>query len=328
MSHGFTIAGADTVASSNNFTIAGPIVFASGGLSMSGAGTVTFGGPTATTGNFGDTLTVNAGTLGFAAAAGSTYNVTTLNVNGGTLAVAGATGSLCNVATLNVGTSGNATAVVGGNGKLSVSGNMQVGYEDRQSNMTINGSGSVSVAGTVYVGYFGGVPGSDSHLVIDAGDYGRRQPHRRRFVVRRLAVGQRRHDGIGQPVRHSERRRRDRKPRYPCDRRQGWTGCLESRGRRDHRYEYSRPRSVRHRPVALRFRRRLRHPESRRWNIPAPLVLDRFQSQRRHRRFCPGRRELQRRHLAGDKLGGQQHLLRHNRHCQHRDLERPGRRRP
>ncbi len=172
MSHGFTIAGSDTVASTNNFTIAGPIVFSSGGLSKSGAGTVTFGGPTATTGNFGDTLTVNAGTLGFAGAAGSTYNVTTLNVNGGTLAVAGATGSLCNVATLNVGTNGNATAVVGGNGKLSVSGNMQVGNEDRQSNMTINGSGSVSVAGIFYLGYFGGVPGSDSHLVIDAGAFG------------------------------------------------------------------------------------------------------------------------------------------------------------
>ena len=191
----------DTVASSNNFTIAGPIVFSSGGLSMSGARTVTFGGPTATTGNFGDTLTVNAGTLGFAAAAGSTYNVTTLNVNGGTLAVAGAAGSLCNVATLNVGASGNATAVVGGNGKLAVSGNMQVGYEDRQSNMTINGSGSVSVAGTVYVGYFGGVPGSDSHLIIDAVPRCR-QPHRRRFLVRRLAVGQQCHDGVGQPIRH------------------------------------------------------------------------------------------------------------------------------
>jgi len=54
------------------------------------------------------------------------------------LAVAGATGSLCNVATLNVGKNGNATAVVGGNGKLLVSGNMQVGNEDRQSSMTIN----------------------------------------------------------------------------------------------------------------------------------------------------------------------------------------------
>jgi autotransporter-associated beta strand protein len=172
MSHGFTIAGADTVASTNSFTIAGPIVFGSGGLSKSGAGTVTFGGPTAVTGNFGSTLTVNEGTLGFAGAAGSTYNAITLNVNGGTLAVAGATGSLCNVATLNVGASGNATAVVGGNGKLAVSGNMQVGYEDRQSNMAINGSGSVTVAGTVYLGYFGGVPGSDSHLIIDGGAAG------------------------------------------------------------------------------------------------------------------------------------------------------------
>ncbi len=80
VNHGFTIAGDATIAPVNNLTIAGPVAYTGGDLTMKGSGTVTFATPTATTNVFGGSLNVNAGTLAIGGTAGSTYAVGSFNV--------------------------------------------------------------------------------------------------------------------------------------------------------------------------------------------------------------------------------------------------------
>ena len=100
VNHGFTIAGAATIAPVHNLTFAGPVAYATGSFLKVGAGTLTFNTPTVTTSNFGN-LSAQAGTVAFDGVVGTVYNLGTLNV--GTLPGTNATMTVNNVKVIGTG---------------------------------------------------------------------------------------------------------------------------------------------------------------------------------------------------------------------------------